>query len=276
MRLNQFAAMNMVYQRYSFRYFLESLKRLQINEFELWTGPPHPCNFIDSLSDCKKLKEAIKQYGMKVVCLTPEQVLYPFNIAAADKGLRDRSLEYFIKYIDMASDIECDKMLCCAGWGDYDEPVEDAWKRSVDSLWTMAEYAEKRGVLLAFEILQKVESNLVYSFDTTKRIMDEINHPYFKLCVDTVPMRVDKKSLSDFFDEFGDRICHIHLTDGTPTGHVPLGCGDIDVKEQLQQLDQYNYQGYVTLEIGDGGWFHDPEKATEIAMNSVKRYLMED
>lgn len=37
--LQQFAAMNMVYNRYSFSYFLDSMQRLNVSNFEL--GPAH-------------------------------------------------------------------------------------------------------------------------------------------------------------------------------------------------------------------------------------------
>jgi len=45
-------------------------------------------------------------------------------------------------------------------------------------------------------------------------MMDEIQSEVFKLCVDTVPVRLGGNTLDDFFEEFGKRICHVHLTDG--------------------------------------------------------------
>ena len=98
----------------------------------------------------------------------------------------------------MTAELEIDKMLCCAGWGDYDEPdKETAWRRSVDALGEMTLHAEKAGVTLAFEILQPTESNLVHDFASTKRMMEEIVHPNFQLCVDTVPVRREGKTLVD-------------------------------------------------------------------------------
>ena len=114
--LNQLAAMNMVYNRYSFTYFLDSLERMGVKQFELWAGAPHFCNFIQSLSDAGKLRKEVEARGLKIVCLTPEQVLYPHNIASSDKELRQFSLEYFYKYIGQTAELGADKMLCCAGW----------------------------------------------------------------------------------------------------------------------------------------------------------------
>ena len=47
-RMEQFAAMNMIYNRHSFSFFLDSLERLEIENLELWTGAPHLNNFISS------------------------------------------------------------------------------------------------------------------------------------------------------------------------------------------------------------------------------------
>lgn len=273
MKIEQFAAMNMVYQRYTFSYFLDSIERMGVKNFELWAGAPHLNNYISSLSDAAAVRREVERRNMRIVCFTPEQVMYPHNIAASNRELRKFSLDYFFKYIDMAAEAGADKMLCCSGWGDYDQPVEEAWKRSVDGLYQMADRAQKAGITLAFEILQTMECNLVYNLSTTKRMMDEVVHSNFKLCVDTVPMRVFHNTLKDFFEEFKNRICHLHLTDGNPSGHVPLGLGTTPIAEHLEFMDLYGYDGYVTLEIGDSSWWPRPEEATRTAFDTLKKYL---
>lgn len=269
---DQFAAMNMVYNRYSFDYFLDSLDRIGVKNFELWAGAPHFCHFIQSLSDAENVRKKIEGRGFKIVCLTPEQVMYPHNIAAADRELRQFSLDYFHRYIDQAAQLGADKMLCCAGWGNYDEDYNEAWKRSVESLWSMAEHAGKVGITLAFEILGRFESNLVNDFESTKKMMEEIQVPCFKLCLDTVPMRTCGSTIETFFDAFPGRICHFHLTDGTPAGHVPCGKGEHPIGDYIAALERLGYDGYITLEIGDTGCCTNPHEATKAGFDYVKQY----
>lgn len=273
LKLSQFAAMNMVYNRYSFDYFLDSIERIGVSSFELWTGAPHLNNFIESLSDAKAVRREVARRNMNIVCVTPEQVMYPHNIAASNPELRKWSLEYFHKYIDMTAELGVDKMLCCSGWGDYDGSREEAWQRSVAGLQEMAEQAEKAGIVLAFEILSPYETNLVNDFASTKEIMTEVDSPAFQLCVDTVPARIGGNTLTDFFEEFGSRICHIHLTDGTPGGHIPCGLGEHPIADYLNELGKYNYDGYITLEIGDATWNSNPEEATITSFNTIRRLL---
>lgn len=273
LRLEQFAAMNMIYNRYSFDYFLESMERLQIQNFELWTGAPHLNHFIYSQSDVSAVRQKVDERKMKIVCVTPEQVMYPHNIAAADGELREFSVQYFLRYIEMTAELGADRMLCCAGWGNYDEPVQQAFSRSVASLERLVRRAEQEGIELAFEILCPFESNLVYNLETTRKMMEQIDSPAFRLCVDTVPVRLGGNSLQEFFAEFGSRICHVHLTDGAPTGHVPLGEGTHPVQEYLETLETYGYEGYVTLEIGDTSRAAEPEKATETGFQTLRSYF---
>lgn len=271
--IDRFAAMNMVYQRYSFESFLDSLDRLEINNFELWTGAPHLNNLVESLSDAEKVRKQVERRQKRIVCVTPEQCLYPHNIAAVDDGLRKYSLDYFLSYIDMTAQLGCDKMLCCAGWGNYDEDPQLAWNRAVDSLKRMTERAQERGIILAFEILCPSESNLVNDLESTKRMMDEIQSPNFQLCIDTVPIRLSGARVEDFFDTFGKRICHLHLTDGTPTGHLPTGLGDHPITHYLRVIEENDYAGDITLEIGNPAWYPNPEEATKISFETVKNSL---
>ncbi|MDV2583722.1 endonuclease, partial [Alkalibacillus haloalkaliphilus] len=80
----------------------------------------------------------VKERDLNIVCVTPEQCVYPYNIAAKDDVIRQKSIEYFCQYIRQTAELEVDKMLCTSGWGHYDEPHEEAWKRSVDSLYQMS------------------------------------------------------------------------------------------------------------------------------------------
>ena len=52
---------------------------------------------------------------MAVSCVTPEQVMYPINIGASSKEERVRSIEFFRRYIDVANELECPRMLVTSG-----------------------------------------------------------------------------------------------------------------------------------------------------------------
>ena len=67
--LQQFAAMNMVYNRYSFSYFLDSMQRLNVSNFELWTGAPHLNCMFQTMADAASVRKSVRERGLHMVCL---------------------------------------------------------------------------------------------------------------------------------------------------------------------------------------------------------------
>ncbi|MBC8585216.1 sugar phosphate isomerase/epimerase family protein [Youxingia wuxianensis] len=270
---DQVAAMNMHYQRTSFETFINSIDKLGVKNFELWAGSPHFCNSDSWENPVPKMKKMVAQRGMKIVCVTPEQCLYPVNIAAADDILRARSVEYFKKYVQQTAELEVERMLLTSGWGNFDETVDEAWKRSADSIREILKTAEKEGVEIAFEILLPEESNLVNNLATTQKMLAELDSPMAKCCIDTVPVCNEGKSLEEFFQVLGDKITHIHLNDGTPTGHMTWGDGEQPLEEHLKALSKHGYKGYMTLELGDEAYYPHPEEDLLRGLNTLKKYL---
>jgi protein FrlC len=273
MELNRFAAMNMVYNKFSFGYFLDSMERLGIGKFEFWTGVPHLFPFISSMGDPGKIRKEIGRRGLSIVCVTPEQVLYPYNIASSNNELRHLSLDYFYKNIEICGNVGADKLLCCSGWGDFDGDRETAFARAIDGLGLMEKRAKELGVTLAFEVLSTFETNLACDLTSTKRILDAIPSKNLMLCVDTVAVNMGGNTLDEYLNTFKGRICHFHLTDGSPSGHVPLGLGTLPVKDYIRMLDDAGYTGNITLEIGDTSWADRPEEATRTAFENLKFLL---
>ncbi|MDD3193637.1 MAG: TIM barrel protein [Oscillospiraceae bacterium] len=255
----QLAAMNMHYARHSLDTFLDSIAGLGFSQFELWGGAPHFYNPSQCGPPAAELRQAVDSRGLSIVCVTPEQCVYPYNIASSQKDFRRASVDYFNGWIRITAGLGVKKMLCGPGWGLWDQPAEEAWKLSVDSLEQMTRQAEKYGVTLAFEILLPNESNLVYDLATVSRMMQEIDSPHFMCCVDTVPVCHEGKTLEDYFQALGKRIVHIHLNDGTPTGHMTWGDGSQPLLEHLGALDRHGYTGAMTLELGASRYTREPQ-----------------
>ena len=81
---------------------------------------------------------------MTLACFTPEQVVYPVNIAAFEDSLRERSVQYFLRNLEIAAELGASQMLVSSGWGYLTEQVSVAWERSRESLTRMAEPRARR------------------------------------------------------------------------------------------------------------------------------------
>ncbi|MFS0634365.1 TIM barrel protein [Mesobacillus foraminis] len=278
--MNQIAVMNVQYVQYSFDFFLDSMAKCGVKNIELWTGAPHfyyedYLTYRETSKKIKKLKGQIEDLGMKVICLTPEQLNYPINLAAKDERLRTRTVDYFSRHMEMALEFGTDQLFITSGSGLRDVQREESWKYSRESLEILAEKAEITGIKLIMEQLQPYESNLITTRSDIERMLQEVDSSSLQCCVDVVAMAVVKDELEDFFKSLEGRIQHIHLADGNPSGHYILGDGSLPIIDYLKTLDNNKYDRYITLEINDSIYLTDPHLALKRSTDYLRNVLLE-
>jgi len=273
--LKQFSAMNILHSRFSLEYFLDGMKEIGFENIELWGAAPHYNYMAPQKEQQTHIKKLFRGRGLKMICFTPEQCVYPFNIAAKEELLRKMSIDYFLRCIEDAAGFDCEKIMVTPGWGNFDEPVAEAWERSVDSMGILLSKAEKEGIHIVYEILQPQESNLVTGLKTLKRMMQSFDSQYMTCCIDTVPMCCSGETLEDYFMAFGDKIQHIHLNDGSPAGHLAWGNGTQNLRAHLETLSRHNYHGFMTFETCDGNYGLQPNDAFKQNYAAVKKALTE-
>ena len=254
---------NFHYVRHSFDYFLDSVRRLNIPNIELWAAAPHFCLDILNAGSLRGARDAIGDRGLKVVCLTPEQCSYPVNIAAPDEALRRRSVDNFFKAIDAAAELRCPRVLVTAGCGYFDRNRREAWSRSVESMKAIAAHAKSEGVSLVYEPLSVYSSNIVNDAKQLAAMLDELSDPNIFGMVDTGQMALIGESIEDYPRLLGDRLAHVHLVDATPNGHLALGDGTLPLGEYIDALESGGYGGFYSFEITDPSYRLDPAAADE-------------
>ncbi|MBR8644792.1 hypothetical protein KEH51_11300, partial [[Brevibacterium] frigoritolerans] len=67
------------------------MDNLGINSIELWGGEPHLYVYRNILGNIRGLRREIKSRNMKIICYTPEQCIYPYNIASSDAHWRKKA-----------------------------------------------------------------------------------------------------------------------------------------------------------------------------------------
>lgn len=275
-RREQVAGMNIHYVNYSLDYFLDAQQRLGFRTIELWCGNPHV--WIDHMRyyDASVLRKKIAARDLRVCVLTPENCLYPYQVGAKEPELRERSFAYFRNGILLAEELEVPMMEINSGWGYWNEPAEEAWKRSQDMLSRLADEAENHGVTLVLESLRPEESQIVTNLEQTKKMLAAINSHYLKPMADLCAVSVAGESLADWFEAFGKDLCHMHFIDGDPYGHLVWGDGTHHLGKEIQILNQYGYEGCLGQEITDGRYFADPVAADFRNIKNFERYIYEN
>ncbi|TLP62260.1 sugar phosphate isomerase/epimerase family protein [Microbispora triticiradicis] len=265
---------NFSYQHLPFDRFLDDAADLGREEVELWGIAPHFHVPWVSDAEARAVRRRVESRGLRVRCLTPEQVMYPVNIASPDTRLRAASIAMFRRAAELCAELGAGLLLLTPGRGHEDEPVEIGLRRSADALAEIAAYAGGLGVSCVLEPLQRVESNLLNDSRALARMLDEVGAPNLGAVLDTVGMAVAGESVDDYFDALGDRVRHVHLIDGRPAGHLAWGDGELPLAEYLAAFARRGYDGHMTFELfGDGTYAFAPRPVVERCLAAVRDAL---
>ena len=194
LKRSQILTSNYPYYKYSLNYALDSLHRMGAEQIEFYACFPHFHMDDITYRDIKSLKKKLKDFGLKAMCVTPEQCLYPVNIAAFDIAARNRSIHVFKKTIETAAELEADTIVTLCGYGTIDEKDEDVWKRSVDSMRILGDMAEAYNIEMVLETSPR-EYTTTHTAKEAVRMIEEIGSPAVKGMIDTATLGFSKETM---------------------------------------------------------------------------------
>ena len=276
--LKDFAVMTPSYQQYSFDYVLDSLQKIGIGNIDFWGGTPHFCHFDHSdpqaLSFLSELRRKAEDRGMKFVIYTPETLAYPYSIADPNAKTVQRTIDFFRLSMDDALALGTDRLFINTGTGLRDLPVEQSMDICIKAIRKICDDAESKGITLMLEQLQPYESNLCTNINDMKKIIDAVDSPNLKVCVDLVAMDVADEDLEMYYEEFGEeKISLIHFSDAH---HEICGTGDLPLKEYIETLERHDYSSIVDIEINDSIYWLDPHDAHLRTVQYLKTFIPEE
>ncbi|MFS0724342.1 sugar phosphate isomerase/epimerase family protein [Paenibacillus sp. 1P07SE] len=263
----QIAGMNEHYRLYPLSYFLDAMVMTGIEAIELWAGAPHLYMGHASDASLDSIRKEIERRGLKLICYTPEQCQYPYNIAAKEDDLRSRSMTYFQRSLEAAARLGSGMFQTVPGWGYFDEPSEDAWERARESLAVLAARAGELGITMTLEPLERRGTNVITNLPQLRRMLGEVGSPHLKVIIDTCPMAAAGESFNDYFQAFGEDVRHIHFVDSQ---HRSWGEGSFSAETFLRDIEGHGYEGYLTLEICARNTFIDPTAAVRKSLEHLE------
>ena len=219
----KFAPMNYHYLRYPIKKFLDKVERSPFNSIDLYCSAPQLNLFDYPLLRLIELKKEIEAHHLSVMAMTPENCVYPVNFCTQDDLTRESSIRYYQRAIDTAQFLDCPCVQISTGFGYFDQPREEGWKYCRESLWTLAQYCEKKDVRLLLEELKVTTTNVLITSKDIAKMLEEIESPSIVGMVDMDQMTYAKETIDDYFDNLGDKLQHIHFND---RGHTVPGDGD--------------------------------------------------
>ena len=271
---SQLIGANFCFQHYPFDKVAKLLSEFGMREIELWGVAQHLDLFHATDARVDSVRRVLMDHGLSTWCFTPEQVLYPINIASGDEDLRTDSVARFCRAADICAILGARYLFLTSGRGYETEAPESAWDRAADSLAQVAEYARRSGVRCLLEPLQRVETNILLDARGLRRMLDDIGADNMDVVLDTVAMATAGDTVADYFALFGSRLAHVQIVDGTPAGHLVWGDGTLPLGHYVSDLAESGYAGKITFEpFGNGSYALDPVAAWKRNLAAIEPYL---
>ena len=128
-------------------------------------------------------------------------------------------------------------------------PTDDEWKRSVDHIRRVAQYAAPSGLTLAEEVVNRFELYLLNTLAQASRFVDEVAQPNCRIHMDTFHSNIEEKQPGEAIMAAGSRIGHVHIPENDRG--VP-GSGHVAWDATFDALRDIGYDGWLTVEsFGD-------------------------
>ena len=271
--ISRISVLSLHYNNYTLDYFLDCQAKLGIKNVELLSA--HQGLWMDEYGyqDPAPIRRKLEDRGLSCPVFTPENCAYGYQFAAKEPEAIDRTFRYFANGIRFGAELGAKILEANSGWGYWNEPEEEGFKRSAEMHSHLAEVAKEYGMTIACESLRPQETRIGYRLDQIKRLFDTVNHPNFKVMIDLTAMCVQGETVQRWFDTFGaENIIHSHFQDCDPYGHYVWGDGKQNLHDMLCAFLDNGYTGLFSQELTDGSYFEDPFYHDQRNMRNLRMY----
>jgi len=202
-----------------------------------------------SLIDIQDAKQILDQNGLQsVICgaFGPER-----NICSNDPKIRENAKTYIRWLIDAAYQIGASvvsgPMYSSVGKDHYEsaDDRKSEWALAVAGIAEMADYAAVKNIKLAFEPLNRFETDMINVVSQGQKFINDIGRNNVGFHLDTFHMHLEEKDSAKAIQMAGDRIFHFHACENDRG--IP-GTGQVHWNEIARALKETKYEGPIVIE----------------------------
>jgi len=224
------------------------------------------------------IKNHLKQKNLQVSNLNANTVLgwyqtktniekFEPSLSNKNSTLRNWRISYTKKTIDLALELNSPSICITSGLKNNNSNEELLlFKKSLD---IVAEYAEKKNILIAIEY----EPGLLIenSIDVWNLFSNDFKN--IGLNLDTCHVSVLHENICDIINKFNKKIFHTHISDCKNNIHYHLlpGLGELNFEEIILSLNKINYNGFLTAELYP--YYEKPEETASKAFIYLKNLI---
>ena len=173
------------------------------------------------------------------------------HLTTADAATRKRTAAYFEELADLCADLGGTIMVLGSPDQRNLEPgvsPEEARANAVEVFRACLPRLAERDVTLCMEPLTTRETNFCNTCAEAAEMIQEIDHPNFRLHQDVKAMLSEATPVPELIREFADVTAHFHANDSNLLGP---GMGETDYAPIFAALKETQYDGWVSVEVFD-------------------------
>lgn len=198
----------------------------------------------------KWLMNMLSELGLRAFAIATGQTYVTDGCAlyAWEERERQITVERLKGHMDFAVKLDCPVII--GGIRGKITSSGDRFKKQLEqgtrALKACVEYAEKRGVTLLLEPVNRYETNVINSLDEGLKLIEEIGSDSLRLLPDTFHMNIEERSFDESLTRAGALIGYIHFAD---SNRLAPGWGHIDFPGILSALKKIKYTGPIGIEV---------------------------
>jgi D-psicose/D-tagatose/L-ribulose 3-epimerase len=195
----------------------------------------------------RKLRRKLDELQLKTSAVTVTTA--ETSAISPDPAIRKAAVERLQTIVRhsaiLGADVLCGPFHQALGVFSGTGPTEEEFQRAAEVHRAVADEAQRVGVTLAIESLNRFECYFLNTMAATTAYVRRVDHPNFKALFDTFHANIEEENLVKAFSENAPVIAHIHVSNNDRG--IP-GRGHIDFPAIFRAIKSSGYNGWLTIE----------------------------
>lgn len=199
--------------------------------------------------DTAALRALLKEHRLEVSCISTGQVFADLNLylTCADAAKRAEAVAVMQGLVELAGEFGGMVNLGRArGFIAEGQTPQQATDIFLDSLGKILPLAQKLGVCVIIEPVNRYEINFINSVEDCARLLQGVASSHVGIMPDVFHMNIEDANIGRALYDNIDRVKYVHLAD---SNRLAPGWGHLDFDEVFGALKRGGYNGWVSIEI---------------------------
>ena len=171
------------------------------------------------------------------------------DVSSADPAIREAGVKFLCDIMHQMVKIDCKILIGalynCWPYDFKDLDKEGLWKRAVEGMQKVGDEADRLGITIALEVLNRFETLLLTDAAEGVQFCRDVNRKSVKVLLDTFHMNIEEDDLPAAIRATGEWLAHLHVGEGNRK--LP-GMGHLDWIAIGAALKDIGFDGMVVME----------------------------